>query len=648
MAEKIRDAAGGAYESRGRFYMRVTVAPQKRPAKLLPWCGSLGDATERARIVQAHVNRLRVAGQLDFVEKVVEIGATADPEMLAELARKVEAIVGDHFDRLPSPSTYACLREVLRQWTSGELARDFHDYVDRKRSAADDVSLQRHIADKYLDLPIQSWSVDTYELVMRELSAKLSSARRRHVAQLLHRAFALAVYPLKLLKVSPIPRLPKVRRERLKATLRPEHPRAIAALTGKVDLGYRYLWCFLAETGWRISQATGREEDPGPDGTDDSVPPLLWRDIVWSREVAFLARTKTTAAVEVPLDESTVAGLRAWRDLSPCPGADDHVFVTSTGIPISHDKAATTFRVHLNAAGFTRETDRDLFPEGEEKKGRLTVRVHDLRGLFVSASLAQGKPDTWVMERTLHKTRSMLDEYRTSAPHFRKLGPITPAVVAVPELAAAFTAANAAANGGEGGTRSGNSSKVTDTRPLGGMAYAADLKSAARESVRVRVPQGPRRDRFLSRLSRGSIHRGVVQPPAAHGGTSSPRALSGASPKIVGVSATAGTSRASGAAIVPRIAARSRSPSVPRAFLVAFPRSTASALCSAVIAGFLGAGNPKSFASVLSTPNSARTHALSAPSASLRAASVSPTSCRASASCARRRATFARASRHRW
>lgn len=28
-------------------------------------------------------------------------------------------------------------------------------------------------------------------------------------------------------------------------------------------------------------------------------------------------------------------------------------------------------------------------------------------------------------------------------------------------------------------------------RPLGGMAYAADLKSAAREGVRVQIPEGP-------------------------------------------------------------------------------------------------------------------------------------------------------------
>ncbi len=39
MMEKPRHAEGGAYQSRGRWYARVTVAPQKRVGVLLPWAG---------------------------------------------------------------------------------------------------------------------------------------------------------------------------------------------------------------------------------------------------------------------------------------------------------------------------------------------------------------------------------------------------------------------------------------------------------------------------------------------------------------------------------------------------------------------------------------------------------------------------------
>ena len=89
-------------------------------------------------------------------------------------------------------------------------------------------------------------------------------------------------------------------------------------------------------------------------------------------------------------------------------------------------------------------------------------------------------------------------------------------------------------------------------------------------------------------------------------------------------------------------------PIVWRALRVALVRATASAFSSTVRTPVLGGGNPKSIACVLSTPNWARTHAFSAASASRRAASVSPTVPIASRSCARRRATVARASRHCW
>jgi hypothetical protein len=34
--QKIRESTGGAYEKRGQFFVRVTVAPQKRQAEHVP------------------------------------------------------------------------------------------------------------------------------------------------------------------------------------------------------------------------------------------------------------------------------------------------------------------------------------------------------------------------------------------------------------------------------------------------------------------------------------------------------------------------------------------------------------------------------------------------------------------------------------
>src|SRR5580704_6252921 len=108
---KVRDAHGGGYESRGRFHMRVTIAPQTRPSKLLPWCTSLEDARTRAGVVQEYVNRLRTAGQLDFIERVTP---KADGK---------------------APLTF---RKFAEQWTGGDLHTLYPDHVPEKRTADDD------------------------------------------------------------------------------------------------------------------------------------------------------------------------------------------------------------------------------------------------------------------------------------------------------------------------------------------------------------------------------------------------------------------------------------------------------------------------------------------------------------------------------
>jgi integrase len=408
------------------------------------------------------VNDLRAAGETTWIAGVVEKGAAGDEAILASLGRNVERIVAGKLppELLTQPGAAKearTLRAVLRRWTSGELHRDFPDYVEKKRSWRSDVHRSKKIPDEYLDLPLSAWTVETVERVMRTLSADLSPASRRHIAQLMHRSFELAIYPLRWATTNPVLRLPRAKSEKLPATIVPQHVRDLARATD-VDLGYRVLWTFLPASGWRVSQAIGRDGAAPEEGEDDErIPPLYWRDVNWKRGVAFLRRTKTTEAVEVPLDEEVLDGLKAWRKLSPRSGADDPVFVTMAGAPIAYGTGgrlhvAGVFRTHLRAAGITRETDPDLFPEGDELKSRLVVRVHDLRGLFVTVNLAQGKSDTWVRERTLHETPSMLDVYRRRVPHFRKLGPQTPMVEAIPELA--FAAADRGCTSDDGPLKS--------------------------------------------------------------------------------------------------------------------------------------------------------------------------------------------------
>ena len=437
---KIRESKGGACEIRGKFYARVTTAAQKRTPVLVPWATSLEEADARAKTLQVMVNRLRECGQLDFIEKVVKVGAPADSEKLEALARAVDGIVAGAIVKQPkAPSGTPTLRSVLKEWTSGALADRFPDYVTKKRSWRDDNSRAKHIADGVLDKPLTAWTLDTYETVMAALPRTLGPTTRRHVAQLLHRVFELAVFPLRYVHANPIPRLPRAKSERLLAALYPDDIRDVCACDGN-DLGYRVLWAFDASQGWRVSEAIGRKEPKNESGEDESVPPLFWRDVDFDHAVARLARTKGTEAADVPLDVDTLEGLRAWKHVSPRTAPSDPVFVTMDGKRITERLAAHTFREQLQRAGITRETRADLFPEGAELKRRRRVRVHDVRGLFVTASLAQGKSDTWVRERTRHLTPGMLDVYRRNVPHFKQFGPLPTMLEAVPELAAAFAA----------------------------------------------------------------------------------------------------------------------------------------------------------------------------------------------------------------
>jgi integrase len=70
---------------------------------------------------------------------------------------------------------------------------------------------------------------------------------------------------------------------------------------------------------------------------------------------------------------------------------------------------ADQYREHLLAAVITRPV---LF---EQSKSRQRVRLHDTRATFVTVSLANGKSEAWVQDRTGHKSSTMIAKYRRAA-----------------------------------------------------------------------------------------------------------------------------------------------------------------------------------------------------------------------------------------
>jgi hypothetical protein len=87
----------------------------------------------------------------------------------------------------------------------------------------------------------------------------------------------------------------------------------------------------------------------------------------------------------------------------------------------------------LRAAGVTRA---ELF---ERTATRQPIRVHDLRALFVTVNLANGKTAEWVTDRTGHKSASMVALYKRQARTWEELnlGELRPLDALLPEMRAA-------------------------------------------------------------------------------------------------------------------------------------------------------------------------------------------------------------------
>jgi len=488
---KLRESKGGAYEKRGRLFIRVTIGAQQRRGELLPWCTSLDAAQERANVVQGLVNRLRAAGEVDFVEKVVELGAKADVATLDALEGKVTAIAGGKFVRVEpakkgGPVTF---EQFAQRWTSGELHQLYPDHVEEKQSVNDDIErFKKHILPHLKDVPLVAFTREHADRVMTKLPTALKRGTRRQVAQLVSRTLRLAVFA-DVLKVSPLPPgwLPKAPKPEsvAKESLLPKEEAKLldgrnAAGEVVVPLGYRVAYAFLHREGMRKGEAQR----------------LTWGDVDLSKGMVSLDENKTDRPRSWVLAPSVVRVLDAWKNLSKATKASDSVFVG-----IRWEKLAPVYREHCEAVGIDRAR---LF---QKKANKLRLRAHDMRAFFITAGMFAGRDALWITDRSGHTTLGMLRTYERDVRRWRELGdaPVD-AAAAIPEFAAAFAAAERGGNSiGAGGARRVSIEKCTgresnpyalrrrNLKPIGDSTILRDLEKMAGTA---------NRDRTRSRESR--------------------------------------------------------------------------------------------------------------------------------------------------
>lgn len=441
-----RKATGNVYESRGRWYARITLAKGERPSIPLPTCADERAAEARGAVLADLAARLRRESvPLGTARELVErAGKAAQGKALDKVLSAAAAICSRDARPKADPSKPVTFQNVGERWTSGELARLYPDHVKAKSTAERDAQrLERYVYPLLTGVPLEAFTIDHAEAVMRALPSNRvrTAATRRHIAQLMHRILGIAVFPLRLIKANPLPKgfLPKTGPSKAKGYLYPEDD---ARLLGcrDVPLDLRAFYGFLDREGTRASEAEA----------------LTWRDLDLDRGAVKLDENKTDDPRAWALSSGVAAGLRALRALREGAGApagpDDAVFILRADGK-KYD-AAKLFREHLRMAGVDRP---ELF---ERSASRLHIRRHDLRATFVTLNLAAGRTETWIADRTGHKSSDMINRYRRAARTAAELGlgELRPLIDAIPELAVVDSSgASSGKGGGKGGAEAPDS-----------------------------------------------------------------------------------------------------------------------------------------------------------------------------------------------
>ncbi|XXT16493.1 tyrosine-type recombinase/integrase [Sorangium sp. So ce429] len=296
-----------------RLYVRVLIGDNDRESFPLDPRLTEPQAEQRKELVADLAARLRASRNVtrDAIVALLERAAVREGRALRDVIEAIEVVCRGGAQAKVVPGGGSVPKQVTLQqfgelWTSGELTRMYPDHVKPKRSVEQDVyRLDRHVYPIAGRVPVSAFTLDDAERVMRALPS-MSPASRRHIAQLLHRMMAMAVFPCRLLATNPLPRgfLPKLGPTKAKACLYPDEDARLLACTA-IPLCWRVLWGFLNREGPRISEAAR----------------LQLQDVDLDRGALRLEKNKTNDPRAWALPSGVPQALRAWLALrgNPAP-----------------------------------------------------------------------------------------------------------------------------------------------------------------------------------------------------------------------------------------------------------------------------------------------------------------------------------------
>jgi integrase len=411
-----RKAIGSVYWSRGVAFARLTL--DRRVHVKLATCTTEEEAAARTTVLAEMAASLRASGHGNAIgEKILKrAGGARDGKPLEDVREAVQRLASKQWSvtTIKNVAPASTFEDVARLWTSGEIARRFPDYVKTKRTVESDEHRLKHILPVAGDVEIAAFGLEDADRVMAMLPS-MSVASRRHVAQVIHRVLALAVFPLKLREAHPLPEgwLPKLGTAQAKAYLYPDEDGRLLACE-QIPAVWRLLYGFLHREGMRRSEALS----------------LQWRDLDLRRGAVVLDKNKTNDPRAWALRPDVVEALCAWWLVQGQPAPDGYVFVDNDGHRLTEDHTADRYRADLDRAGIDRP---QLF---ETSTVRRRIRFHDTRATFVTLALANGKTEAWITARTGHKSSDQIAKYRRTASTVNELdlGDTGPLFRLLPEL----------------------------------------------------------------------------------------------------------------------------------------------------------------------------------------------------------------------
>ena len=406
-----RGNRGGSVRLRGNIWeARFSIEGIGRPTFKLPTCRSEEEAKKRCDLLAELVARLLAAGQIVLGLPLLRRAGTRDGRALKDVIDAIDLICkhGGH----ARPSAGTTFAEFVERYLSGTLADQHPDHVRRIKSVDDYQQRLDYVIPHVGAIPLDQFTLEHADYAMRQLPRHLEPGTRRNVAKAINRILSLAAYPAKIIKANPIPRgwLPKKDDEKAKGWLYPDEEKRLVGATS-IPLCFRIYYAFLAREGMRSDEA-GR---------------LEWTDLDLERGAVRLDQNKTDDPRAWALAPDVVRALRIWRVLCP---SKRYVFVGARNNPLPGNNGAERFRDHLLRAGIDRA---ELFEHGPL---RLRIRLHDLRATFITVKLADGRTETWIADRTGHKSSNQINNYRRAARTVAELGlgDLAPMDQAIPEL----------------------------------------------------------------------------------------------------------------------------------------------------------------------------------------------------------------------